>query len=65
MKAYNKTTHSRVLLLASYCSPDDPNCTDLRPCNKCLVMCNTFAVKREHIEEYLGILDDEHNHNAE
>lgn len=58
MKPYNKTTHYRVLLISSYCPPDDDECTNSRPCKKCLSMCNTFAVKKDHMGEYLGQLGD-------
>ena len=34
----------RVLILASYCGGDDPNCTEQTPCNECLRMCNVAEV---------------------
>lgn len=30
----------RVLILASYCGGDNPSCSEARPCNDCLAMCN-------------------------
>jgi hypothetical protein len=34
----------RVLLLASYCGPDERGCTDALPCPACLTMCNVADV---------------------
>lgn len=39
----NKSTR-RVLLLASYCGADNPNCSDDFPCDECLKMCNVCEV---------------------
>jgi hypothetical protein len=33
-----------VLLLASYCGDDDPNCSDAKPCPECLSMCNVLRI---------------------
>lgn len=33
-----------VLLLASYCGEDNPECTESKPCIDCLQMCNTAEV---------------------
>lgn len=35
----------RVLLLASYCGDDDPNCTESVPCRDCLGMCNIVDMR--------------------
>ncbi|AUR94328.1 hypothetical protein NVP1193O_197 [Vibrio phage 1.193.O._10N.286.52.C6] len=58
-----KHNERRVLLLASYCS-DNPDCSNRRPCNKCLSMCNTFNVDKSAInirENYAGELGEETN----
>jgi hypothetical protein len=34
----------RVLLLASYCGDDNPNCCDKRPCPECLAMDNVAII---------------------
>jgi hypothetical protein len=39
-----KPRKRRVLLLASYCETDDPDCSEERPCNECLRMCNVAEV---------------------
>ncbi len=56
-----KHNERRVLLLTSYCS-DHTSCTNHRPCNDCLSMCNTFNVPKESIdirENYAGVLGEE------
>lgn len=39
-----------VLLLASYCSDDNPKCTDTKPCDECLKMCNIAFVEDKAID---------------
>lgn len=39
-----KPRKRRVLLIASYCVEDNPECTDDRPCSDCLRMCNVAEV---------------------
>lgn len=39
-----KPRKRRVLLLASYCGTDNPECTENKPCVDCLQMCNTAEV---------------------
>nr|BDD47652.1 hypothetical protein 1 [bacterium] len=39
-----------VLLLASYCGDDNPNCTDTKPCDECLKMCNIAFVEDKAID---------------
>lgn len=34
----------KILVLASYCGPDDPQCTDDLPCPACLKMCNVGEI---------------------
>ncbi len=34
----------RVLIITSYCGDDNPECTEDRPCNDCLRMCNVAVV---------------------
>jgi len=48
----------RMLLLCSYCGGDTVQCTDDHPCADCLVMCNTYMIPREALEnaEYAGNL---------
>lgn len=38
-------TTRRVLLLASYCGDDDPNCTESVPCRDCLGMCDIVDMR--------------------
>ena len=40
----SKPRKRRVLLIASYCGEDNPDCTEDRPCNDCLRMCNVAEV---------------------
>jgi hypothetical protein len=39
-----------VLLLASYCGEDNPNCTNIKPCDECLKMCNIAFVEDKSID---------------
>jgi hypothetical protein len=39
-----------VLLLASYCGDDTPNCTNTKPCDECLKMCNIAFVEDKSID---------------
>ena len=39
-----------VLLLASYCGDEESNCTDTKPCNECLKMCNIAFIENDTIE---------------
>ena len=39
-----------VLLLASYCGDDNPNCTDTQPCDECLKMCNIAFIENKAID---------------
>ena len=39
-----KPRKRRVLLLASYCGEDDAGCTEEKPCNECLRICNVAEV---------------------
>lgn len=39
-----KPKKRRVLLLASYCDEDDPNCSEEFPCPECLQICNVAEV---------------------
>jgi len=39
-----------VLLLASYCGDDNPNCTDTKPCDECLKMCNIAFIEDKAID---------------
>jgi len=39
-----KPKKRQVLLLASYCGNDNPNCSEERPCYECLQMCNIAEV---------------------
>uniref|UniRef100_A0A6M3J3N7 Uncharacterized protein n=1 Tax=viral metagenome TaxID=1070528 RepID=A0A6M3J3N7_9ZZZZ len=38
-----------VLLLASHCG-DNPNCTDTKPCDECLKMCNIAFIEHKDID---------------
>ena len=56
-----KPNEHRVLLLTSYCT-DHKECTNLRPCNKCLSMCNTFNIPQDTVnikDNYSGELGEE------
>ncbi len=35
----------KVLLLASYCSEEDNNCSEDLPCEDCLKMCNIIEIE--------------------
>jgi hypothetical protein len=39
-----------VLILASYCGDENPNCTDIKPCDECLKMCNIAFIERKAID---------------
>jgi hypothetical protein len=41
---------SPVLLLASYCGDDNSNCTDAKPCDECLKMCNIAFIDNKSID---------------
>ena len=45
----------RMLVLASYCGGENPNCSDERPCNLCLADCNVALVRGQI--KVLGGLD--------
>jgi hypothetical protein len=47
--------HRRVLLLASYCGEDNPDCTASLPCQDCLAMCNVILVTDEEPEVLGGL----------
>jgi hypothetical protein len=51
-----KPKKSRVLLLASYCGTDNPECSDQCPCNDCLRMCNVAEVT-VGLEDIVGQFD--------
>ena len=38
------TRQRPVLILASYCAGDPPDCTDAAPCLECLKMCNVATM---------------------
>jgi len=38
-----------ILILASYCG-DNPNCTEAKPCEECLKMCNIAFIDRDAIK---------------
>ena len=46
----------RVLLLTSYCDPDnkEENCSEEFPCIECLKMCNIIEVRGEILKNYGG-----------
>jgi len=46
----------RVLLLASYCGDDNPECSDESPCVDCLKMCNVAVTGSDSLT-VLGGLD--------
>lgn len=48
------TERQTILLLASYCGDDDPNCTDHLPCLECLKMCNIASAKIEGLSVHGG-----------
>ena len=48
-------TPARVLILASYCGDDNPDCTEERPCDECLGMCNVALAEGKM--QVLGGLD--------
>lgn len=59
-KVPTKPTDSyRVLLLASYCEADNPNCNEERPCIDCLSMCNVFYVDKHAVtnDNFIETLD--------
>lgn len=45
MSATRDKPTGAVLLLASYCGNDNPECSDACPCLDCLKMCNILIVE--------------------
>lgn len=46
-----------ILLLTSYCSDNETNCSNEKPCIDCLSMCNIFKVDEIDLKEYVGTLE--------
>ncbi|MGR9413114.1 hypothetical protein [Rhizobium leguminosarum] len=58
----------RFLLLASYCGGDNDNCSEQRPCQDCLAMCNIYDENGQYVSELgksLTLKDDPGNGEAE
>lgn len=46
-----------ITLLTSYCGDDNRECTDRRPCNECVDMCNTFELQEAVEADHKGQVD--------
>ena len=45
----NNNDLTPVLLLTSYCGDKNSNCTNIKPCDECLKMCNIAFIEKSAI----------------